>query len=49
MPDEEPENLPPPTGKAIEILGFLPWESIEPIQIGEGYHLAPDGQVAAKP
>ncbi|MFE9628062.1 Ku protein [Streptomyces sp. NPDC006527] len=47
--DEDLENLPLPTAKAIEILGFLPWESIEPIQIGEGYYLAPDGQVAAKP
>ncbi|MER5372654.1 Ku protein [Streptomyces sp. NPDC002553] len=47
--DEDLENLPLPTAKAIEILGFLPWESIDPIQIGEGYYLAPDGQVAAKP
>jgi DNA end-binding protein Ku len=47
--DEELRDLPLPTAKAIEILGFLPWDAIEPIQIGEGYYLAPDGQVAAKP
>ncbi len=33
----------------FEISGFLPLESIDPIRIGEGYYLAPDGQVAAKP
>ena len=28
---------------------IVPLDSIDPIQIGEGYYLQPDGQVAAKP
>lgn len=47
--DEDLSNLPLPTAKAIEIAGFVPLESIDPIRIGDGYYLAPDGQVAAKP
>ncbi|MFH9552853.1 Ku protein [Streptomyces sp. NPDC017435] len=47
--DDDLSNLPLPTAKAIEIDAFVPWESIDPIRIGEGYYLAPDGQVAAKP
>jgi DNA end-binding protein Ku len=47
--DAELRELPLPTAKAIEIEAFVPLESIDPIQIGEGYYLAPDGQVAAKP
>jgi DNA end-binding protein Ku len=47
--DEELRNLPLPTAKAIEIQAFVPLESIDPIRIGEGYYLAPDGAVAAKP
>jgi DNA end-binding protein Ku len=47
--DEDLRSLPLPTAKAIEIAGFVPWDSIDPIRIGEGYYLAPDGQAAAKP
>ncbi|MFK4149660.1 Ku protein [Streptomyces sp. NPDC004065] len=47
--DADLENLPLPTAKAIEIDAFVPLGSIDPIRIGEGYYLAPDGQVAAKP
>ncbi|WP_217236258.1 Ku protein [Streptomyces sp. AC555_RSS877] len=47
--DAELRELPLPTAKAIEIEAFVPLDSIDPIQIGEGYYLAPDGQVAAKP
>ncbi|MGW0584275.1 non-homologous end joining protein Ku [Streptomyces sp. NPDC002920] len=47
--DEELRGLPLPTAKAIEIEAFVPLESIDPIRIAEGYYLAPDGQVAAKP
>ncbi|MFJ3235681.1 Ku protein [Streptomyces sp. NPDC086787] len=42
-------NLPLPTAKAIEILGFVPWDSIDALRIGDGYYLQPDGQIAAKP
>jgi DNA end-binding protein Ku len=47
--DEELRDLPLPTAKAIEIQAFVPLESIDPIRIAEGYYLAPDGAVAAKP
>jgi DNA end-binding protein Ku len=47
--DEELRQMPLPTAKAIEIDAFVPLDSIDPIQIAEGYYLAPDGQVAAKP
>ncbi|MEU6807483.1 Ku protein [Streptomyces sp. NPDC046831] len=47
--DDDLGNLPLPTAKAVEIEAFVPLESIDPIRIGEGYYLAPDGQVAAKP
>ncbi|MFE9774770.1 Ku protein [Streptomyces sp. NPDC005931] len=47
--DEELSNLPLPTAKAIEIEAFVPFASVDPIRIGEGYYLQPAGQVAAKP
>ncbi|WP_369228775.1 Ku protein [Streptomyces sp. R21] len=47
--DEELGELPLPTAKAIELEAFVPAESIDPIRVGEGYYLQPDGQVAAKP
>ncbi len=47
--DADLENLPLPTAKAIEIDAFVPLASVDPVRIGEGYYLAPDGQVAAKP
>jgi DNA end-binding protein Ku len=47
--DEELRQLPLPTAKAIEIEGFVPLGSVDPIRIAEGYYLQPDGQVAAKP
>jgi DNA end-binding protein Ku len=47
--DDELRDLPLPTAKAIEIEAFVPLESIDPIRIGEGYYLQPNGQVAHKP
>ncbi|MFF8884037.1 non-homologous end joining protein Ku [Streptomyces flaveolus] len=47
--DQELRDLPLPTAKAIEIVAFMPLSSIDPIRIGDGYYLAPDGPVAAKP
>lgn len=47
--DEELRDLPLPAAKASEIHGFVPWESIDALRIGEGYYLQPDGQVAVKP
>jgi DNA end-binding protein Ku len=47
--DAELDQMPLPTAKAIEIVAFVPASSIDPIQIGDSYYLAADGQVAAKP
>lgn len=47
--DEDLRELPLPTAKAIEIVAFAPLGSVDPIRIGDGYYLQPDGQVAAKP
>ncbi|MFF2847209.1 Ku protein [Streptomyces sp. NPDC058001] len=47
--DDELDAIPLPTAKAIEIEGFVPVDSIDPVRIGEGYYLEGDGQVAAKP
>ncbi|MFI5987721.1 Ku protein [Streptomyces sp. NPDC051555] len=47
--DEDLDGLPLPTAKAIEIVGFVPAASIDPIQIGASYYLAATETVAAKP
>ncbi|MCX4617687.1 Ku protein [Streptomyces mirabilis] len=47
--DEELQLMPLPTAKAIELVAFMPAESIDPIRVGDGYYLQPDGKVAAKP
>ncbi|MEU0271886.1 Ku protein [Streptomyces sp. NPDC006307] len=47
--DEELQQMPLPTAKAIEIVAFVPAESIDPVRIGDSYYLAADGAVAAKP
>ncbi|GGV53519.1 Ku protein [Streptomyces spectabilis] len=47
--DEELREIPLPTAKAIDIVTFVPYASIDPIRIGEGYYLQADGAVAAKP
>ncbi|EPH41333.1 Ku protein [Streptomyces aurantiacus] len=47
--DAELREIPLPTAKAIEIAAFVPYESIDPIRIREGYYLEPDRKVAEKP
>lgn len=47
--DDELAAMPLPTAKAIEIVAFVPYESIDPIRIGEGYYLEADSPVASKP
>jgi DNA end-binding protein Ku len=47
--DDELDDMPLPTAKAIEIAAFIPYSDIDPIQIGDGYYLEADGQVANKP
>ncbi|MER8199180.1 Ku protein [Streptomyces microflavus] len=47
--DEELDQMPLPTAKAIEIVAFVDAGSIDPIRISDSFYLATDGQVAAKP
>ncbi|MEU1133562.1 Ku protein [Streptomyces sp. NPDC005900] len=47
--DHELDEMPLPTAKAIEIVAFVPAESIDPVRISDGYYLQGDGQVSAKP
>ncbi|MCT6781930.1 Ku protein [Streptomyces sp. CS7] len=47
--DEELEQMPLPTAKAIEIAAFVDADSIDPVRISDSYYLAAHGQVAAKP
>ncbi|MFD4610422.1 Ku protein [Streptomyces sp. NPDC058440] len=49
LTDEELRQLPLPTARAIELVGFLPTADVDPIRIGPGYYLQPQGSVAAKP
>ncbi|MEU9032693.1 Ku protein [Streptomyces sp. NPDC048383] len=37
------------TAKTIELAGFLPAASIDPVQVGTAYYLSPDGPAAQKP
>ncbi|MFD9190305.1 Ku protein [Streptomyces phaeochromogenes] len=47
--DEELAAMPLPTARAIEIVAFVPLETIDPIRIGDGYYLEATSPVAAKP
>ncbi|GHE51394.1 non-homologous end joining protein Ku [Streptomyces capitiformicae] len=47
--DDELAEMPLPTAKAIEILGFVPYESVDAVKISDGYYLETDGKVADKP
>ena len=49
LTDADLASLPLPTTKTVEILGFVPREDIDPIQLDRSYYLAVDGQSAAKP
>ncbi|MFD7609737.1 Ku protein [Streptomyces sp. NPDC059828] len=47
--DQELDDIPLPTAKAIDIVTFVSADTIDQIRIGDGYYLAADGPVAAKP
>ncbi|QLH19388.1 Ku protein [Streptomyces sp. Rer75] len=47
--DEELDDLPLPTAKAIDVQAFVPAELLDPIRFGRPYYLQGDGAVAAKP
>ncbi|MFJ5901876.1 Ku protein [Streptomyces sp. NPDC093064] len=47
--DEELRALPLPAARAIELIAFIPASAVDPLRIGPGYYLQPQGAVAAKP
>ncbi|MFF0062088.1 Ku protein [Streptomyces sp. NPDC005279] len=47
--DEDLASLPLPTAKTIEIVGFVPASSIDPLQMDAAYYLSANGVPAAKP
>ena len=47
--DQELDDLPLPTAKAIDVQAFVPAELLDPIRFGRPYYLQGDGAVAAKP
>ncbi|MYZ34267.1 Ku protein [Streptomyces sp. MnatMP-M17] len=47
--DEDLAALPLPTAKTIEIVAFVPADSIDPLQMDAAYYLAASGVPAAKP
>ncbi|WP_444545337.1 non-homologous end joining protein Ku [Streptomyces capitiformicae] len=47
--DDDLAALPIPTAKTIEIEGFVPAESVDPLQVDAAYYLAANGVPAAKP
>jgi DNA end-binding protein Ku len=47
--DDDLASLPIPTAKTIEIEGFVPAESVDPLQVDAAYYLAANGVPAAKP
>ncbi|WP_405756222.1 Ku protein [Streptomyces sp. NBC_01411] len=47
--DDELDEMPLPTAKAIEIVAFTPADDIDPVRMSAGYYLEGDGAVATKP
>ncbi|MEV7398932.1 Ku protein [Streptomyces sp. NPDC091267] len=47
--DEDLGSLPLPTAKTIEIVAFVPADSIDPLQMDAAYYLTANGVPAAKP
>ncbi|WP_405612260.1 Ku protein [Streptomyces sp. NBC_01508] len=47
--DDDLAQLPLPTAKTIEIVGFVPESSIDPLQLGSAYYISANGAPAAKP
>ena len=47
--DKELRALPLPTARAIELIAFIPAAAVDPLRIGAGYYLQPQGDIAAKP
>ncbi|MFJ8602506.1 Ku protein [Streptomyces shenzhenensis] len=47
--EEELRALPLTTAYAVELVAFVPASVVDPLRIGPGYYLQPQGAVAAKP
>ncbi|MCC9741846.1 Ku protein [Streptomyces sp. MNU89] len=49
LSDEDLSALPLPTARTIEILAFVPADTVDPLQLDRSYYLGADGGGAAKP
>ncbi|NJP99599.1 non-homologous end joining protein Ku [Streptomyces zingiberis] len=49
LSDEDLSALPLPTARTIEILAFVPGDTIDPLQLDRAYYLGADGGGAVKP
>ncbi|MVO90905.1 Ku protein [Streptomyces sp. p1417] len=47
--DDDLASLPLPTAKTIEIVAFVPADTVDPLQMDTSYYLSADGVPAAKP
>ncbi|MER6316589.1 Ku protein [Streptomyces sp. NPDC001581] len=47
--DQDLDSMPVATARTIELAGFLPAASLDPVQIGTAYYRSPDGPAAQKP
>ncbi|MFK0167489.1 Ku protein [Streptomyces sp. NPDC090306] len=47
--DEDLAHLPPPTAKTIDIVAFVPSDSVDPLQMETAYYLSANGAPATKP
>ncbi|MFF0228551.1 Ku protein [Streptomyces sp. NPDC004629] len=47
--EEELRSLPLTTARAIDLVAFIPAAAVDPLRIGAGYYLQPQGAVAVKP
>jgi DNA end-binding protein Ku len=41
--------LPLTTARTIELVAFIPASAVDPLRIGPGYYLRPQGTIAVKP
>lgn len=47
--DAELDSMPLPTARAIDIVAFIPADTIDPVRVGAGYYLEAASPVASKP
>ncbi|MFB7755695.1 Ku protein [Streptomyces sp. NPDC056121] len=49
LSDQDLERLPLATRHVVQVLGFVPWQDIDPISFSRPYYVGPDGPPADRP